>query len=246
MDFKKYLIVLIFFVVGVLVGKNMPQQDPDANSASSLRSGVVSQDTTSVVNTPTVTSPSRSPVTNTTTANNQVQQNDSSTVKPVNNTYPAVDDANIEPNTTTTQYAGIGFLTKNSYKGNVFNDVEEVKNLQKFLATQGFFAGTVDGKFGAITQEAVMKFQVVNQISPAAGYVGAFTRETVNQIIRDSFSNPSQPSGANLRPIKCTRIEGGNGPSSFTGYYNGSYSGNFNSLMIGDGWQSLYRCTSNW
>lgn len=57
---------------------------------------------------------------------------------------------------------------------------------------------------------------------------------------------PLPPPGSNERPIYCVRIEGGDGPSSFHGNYNGSASGNFNSLMIGNGWQSLYSCRPDW
>lgn len=205
MDFKKYLIVLIFFVVGVLVGKNMPQQDPATNSASSLRSGVVSQDTTSVNTTPVVTNPSRTPVNNSTTVTNN-QDQVGSTVKPTTSTIST--DISVTSNTDTnnaiSKYVGINPLTKNMYKGNVSNDVVEVVNLQKFLIASGFLAGVADGKFGPMTQQAVIQFQLLGSVVPSVGYVGPKTRQLINQILVDPNYNNRQKPTCNCKNISGT------------------------------------------
>src|SRR5581483_11759389 len=50
----------------------------------------------------------------------------------------------------------------------------EVTALQKTLTAQGFYSGPVNGKFGALTQTALKKFQVAHNIK-AAGYTGPAT-----------------------------------------------------------------------
>lgn len=205
MDFKKYLIVLVFFVVGVLVGKNMSLQDPASNSASTLRSGVVTQDTTSVNTTPVVTNPSRTPVNNSTTVTNN-QDQVGSTVKPTTSTIST--DMSVTSNTDTnnaiSKYAGINPLTKNMYKGNVSNDVVEVVNLQKFLIASGFLSGVADGKFGPMTQQAVIQFQLLGSVAPSVGYVGPKTRQLINQILVDPNYNNRQKPTCNCKNISGT------------------------------------------
>ena len=65
---------------------------------------------------------------------------------------------------------------------------DDVKYLQQFLNTHGFtLAGSGLGspgnetkKFGILTKAAVIKFQIVNSIAPAAGFFGPATRGVVN------------------------------------------------------------------
>jgi peptidoglycan hydrolase-like protein with peptidoglycan-binding domain len=60
------------------------------------------------------------------------------------------------------------------------NDGSDVLELQKRLASLGFFTGDATGYFGNITAAAVKKFQAAHGI-PATGYVGSITRAALNQ-----------------------------------------------------------------
>jgi peptidoglycan hydrolase-like protein with peptidoglycan-binding domain len=62
---------------------------------------------------------------------------------------------------------------KNNSKGN------EVVELQKFLNTLGYTL-TADGKFGAKTKAAIIKFQIANGLK-GDGLVGALTRAVLNK-----------------------------------------------------------------
>jgi hypothetical protein len=65
---------------------------------------------------------------------------------------------------------------------------DEVKELQKFLNFHGFYVsltgpgskGFETNKFGLLTQKALIKFQLANNIKPAVGYFGPITRGIVN------------------------------------------------------------------
>jgi hypothetical protein len=88
---------------------------------------------------------------------------------------------------TPTKPALIKFVFKNNLKtGNISNDVKE---LQKYLNANGFVIaktgagspGKETTKFGALTRQALIKFQKAKKISPAVGYFGPVTREAVNK-----------------------------------------------------------------
>ncbi len=55
---------------------------------------------------------------------------------------------------------------------------QTVKDLQSRLLTLGYYAGEVDGRFGAGTKEAVILFQTANGLQ-ADGIVGSETREVL-------------------------------------------------------------------
>ena len=58
---------------------------------------------------------------------------------------------------------------------------EEVTALQNFLISGGYMSsGYPFGYFGGVTKAAVIKYQLAMGISPAAGYVGAKTRASIN------------------------------------------------------------------
>ncbi|MFA5791905.1 MAG: peptidoglycan-binding protein [Candidatus Paceibacterota bacterium] len=65
------------------------------------------------------------------------------------------------------------FLSEGSY-GN------EVMELQKFLNSAGYDSGTVDGKFGFKTKEALIKFQIANKLK-SDGIVGFEVRNFLNK-----------------------------------------------------------------
>lgn len=52
---------------------------------------------------------------------------------------------------------------------------QQVSDLQRALAALGYFDHEVTEYFGSVTQDAVIKFQTANNISPAAGYFGPLT-----------------------------------------------------------------------
>ena len=55
---------------------------------------------------------------------------------------------------------------------------DDVARLQKYLSAHGYYPeALITGYFGAFTQQAVMRFQKLNGISPIAGYAGSVTRE---------------------------------------------------------------------
>ena len=71
-------------------------------------------------------------------------------------------------------------LTRDLYRGIQGDDV---KMLQTFLSANGYYPeGLITGYFGALTKTAVMRFQLLNAISPVAGYVGPITKETMGQM----------------------------------------------------------------
>lgn len=67
-----------------------------------------------------------------------------------------------------------GVFTTNLFFG---SEGLQVELLQKFLG-----ATPVDGKFGPITQAAVIKFQKDHGITPAVGYFGPITRAVANKL----------------------------------------------------------------
>ncbi|MBX4201203.1 IPT/TIG domain-containing protein, partial [Candidatus Parcubacteria bacterium] len=85
-----------------------------------------------------------------------------------------------------TQAAVTSYLSVGSRGG-------QVTELQSRLAAQGFYNGPVTGYFGQLTRNAVIQFQVANQI-PAIGIVGPLTRarlNTVNQNLSITNLSPS-------------------------------------------------------
>jgi peptidoglycan hydrolase-like protein with peptidoglycan-binding domain len=71
------------------------------------------------------------------------------------------------------------------------NDIE-VKELQKFLNTNGYPISTVGAGsvgfettlFGAKTKAALIAFQKANNITPAVGYFGPITRGIINSMLK--------------------------------------------------------------
>lgn len=72
------------------------------------------------------------------------------------------------------------FFSKNLYFG-LTND-QDVTELQKMLTRLGYYTGPITGNFFSQTQEAVRKFQVAKNISPASGYFGPLTRKMANEL----------------------------------------------------------------
>lgn len=61
---------------------------------------------------------------------------------------------------------------------------ENVRVLQSFLQKEGLFSyNIITGYFGTITRQAVIDFQKKNNIEPAVGYVGPFTRAKILELI---------------------------------------------------------------
>jgi len=231
MDFKKYLVFLFVFVLGIVIGKNMPAIDSQSNTAATTTGSR------------TIVAPTTDPYTVTPTPVTTTNQQSDVYTYPTDEYYPPV-NTNVPSPSTTTQpiilpspYVGINTLTSNMSRGNIYNDRTQVADLQKFLITGGFLTGIADGSFGKMTQRAVINFQTAHQISPALGYVGPKTRNYINQIVGANYG--SQPSVEKV--CVCEKIGSGEGPLSFSGNYNGStpVGGNFTSSMGG----TNYHCT---
>lgn len=59
---------------------------------------------------------------------------------------------------------------------------DDVAKLQAYLAGHGFYPeALITGYFGTLTQKAAIRFQKLNDIAPAVGYVGPITREVLGQ-----------------------------------------------------------------
>jgi peptidoglycan hydrolase-like protein with peptidoglycan-binding domain len=58
----------------------------------------------------------------------------------------------------------------------------DVLILQDFLRTKGFLSKTPTGVFDLMTKNAVISFQVSQNITPADGFVGSVTRSAINTI----------------------------------------------------------------
>ncbi|MDO8522047.1 MAG: peptidoglycan-binding protein [bacterium] len=84
--------------------------------------------------------------------------------------------ANVSEGAATT--AGDAYVFKNFI--GLRDSGTDVLELQKRLATLGFFSGSATGYFGTVTETAVKKFQTAKGIN-AAGYVGPATRAALNQ-----------------------------------------------------------------
>jgi peptidoglycan hydrolase-like protein with peptidoglycan-binding domain len=82
---------------------------------------------------------------------------------------------------TSTGSTGDGYVFNNFMGfGEDTSDGSDVLELQKRLATLGFFSTAPSGYFGSVTEVAVEKFQTAHGIA-ATGYVGSTTRAALNE-----------------------------------------------------------------
>ncbi len=81
----------------------------------------------------------------------------------------------------------------------------EVSKLQNFLKLQGYLNENPTGYFGTATLGAVIKFQKANNISPAVGFVGSYTRAKIKEI----SCSATYGSGANNNSVKVISPNGG-------------------------------------
>lgn len=87
----------------------------------------------------------------------------------------------------------------------VGNSGYDVRRLQQFLAEGGYFTDTATGYFGNITKEAVISFQLANNViadrtSPGAGNFGPNTRAAANKIIADNLARATAPPPPDTTP----------------------------------------------
>lgn len=78
----------------------------------------------------------------------------------------------------------------------------EVTSIQKCLNKLGFFRGPITGKFGSLTQQAVIGFQQANKL-PADGVVGGSTQPRLQQACQ------SQTPRGNIQKTSNSNISGG-------------------------------------
>jgi ELWxxDGT repeat protein len=87
---------------------------------------------------------------------------------------------------------------------------EDVKALQQFLNSKGFTVspsgpgskGNETQMFGALTKNALAKFQAANNITPAAGYFGPITRALVIDMISGENQNTTDQDHLKVRDLK--------------------------------------------
>ncbi|MCX6747412.1 MAG: peptidoglycan-binding domain-containing protein [Candidatus Nomurabacteria bacterium] len=80
----------------------------------------------------------------------------------------------------------------------------QVSKLQLFLIANGFLvvpAGVPLGFFGIMTQNAVIKFQIANNINPAVGFVGPVTRAMIQWLTCGVAANPVVPNNNPVVPV---------------------------------------------
>ncbi|MDP3764610.1 MAG: peptidoglycan-binding domain-containing protein [bacterium] len=68
----------------------------------------------------------------------------------------------------------------------------DVIKLQEFLADRGLYSGPITGNFFSLTLKAVKKLQTQENIRPVSGYVGAKTREKLNQLFALELKDSDQ------------------------------------------------------
>ena len=72
---------------------------------------------------------------------------------------------------------------------------DNVKSLQKSLISLGYLKGSADGKYGAMTQQAVQTFQKANRLT-ADGLAGKKTLTALEQSSASAASAPAADSSA--------------------------------------------------
>ncbi|MBI2635581.1 MAG: peptidoglycan-binding protein [Parcubacteria group bacterium] len=83
--------------------------------------------------------------------------------------------------------SGLFSFSINLSLGSYNNDVHE---LQRILAREKFYFGSITGYFGPVTRAAVIRFQRYfgilpgNQITPGLGLVGPLTRMKLNELLQ--------------------------------------------------------------
>ena len=113
---------------------------------------------------------------------------------------------------------------------------ERVRALQTLLSTYGYYAGAVDGKYGASTTLAVQQLQAQNSLS-ADGIAGPATLQLLYQ---GSPKHASTPGTGVQQPAFATLKQGASGPDVMRmqeflqeiGYYTGSVDGNFSAATF--------------
>lgn len=88
---------------------------------------------------------------------------------------------------------------------------DEVKNLQKTLKETKFYSGPLNGRFGPLTEEAVIRFQKANGLE-ADGIVGRATLELLNKPAKsgDKSSSSDASSGtASKKPAESRKSQSG-------------------------------------
>jgi len=92
-------------------------------------------------------------------------------------------------------------FTRDLYSGILGNDVRE---LQRFLKSEGFFTVDLTNKFGATTRASLTNYQKKKGISPASGKLDLKTRNYINNRI-DSL-NSQNSAASNVFPISVTGV----------------------------------------
>jgi len=77
----------------------------------------------------------------------------------------------------------------------------DVKRLQEFLKSQGFFDRATTDYFGTVTKNALIQFQKKAAVSPASGYFGSKTRSYINSL------KTSTPTTLNLNQADASKTE---------------------------------------
>jgi len=100
-----------------------------------------------------------------------------------------------------------------------------VTNIQQCLKKLGFFRGPVNGKFGSVTQQAVIAFQQANKL-PADGVVGNSTERSLQQACQGRIASNNTTSNLRLgsRGPEVTKLQQ---RLQQLGYFQGPITGYF-------------------
>lgn len=104
---------------------------------------------------------------------------------------PQVRLKEFKTNISTSQQSLVPFYT---FTRNLYSGIkgEDVKFLEEFLKSQGFFTGAPDNSFNSTTKSSLIKYQKANNLLPATGYFDSKTRNFINSQIEKIKSSVSE------------------------------------------------------
>ena len=118
---------------------------------------------------------------------------------------------------------------------------EKVRQLQQALINYGYLSGSADGKFGPITEQAVIQFQKANNLT-ADGLAGTKTlalllggtSASASQSTSSSSSQASSTSSSSSSSASSASSSASSAPASTSSSSAGLFGGDYSTIRIGD------------